>query len=296
MSPPSSPLSPGAVTFSSWEPGVEYTKNLVLKNTLYKMAHIRITHPSSRAFSTTAPMVIKISPGTAVTIPIVFSPKLKLAIEDEIEVETSEGTFEVCLKATLPVASLACPATVWAPLVSIGEVSTTSFQLENTSALTTTWMIACPAPFTASPTSGELAPGTKGTIDVKFNPQTAGVCEGIVPLKFDGGGGGTGLHTIRFFGNAKFPHIKASWKGAPRVTDTGAVDFGETLVGQPVCRELLLKNVSPVLAEYKILRRNSGADARFSVSKDSGLVYPGKTAGIKVRPPLPAYALPGTSR
>jgi len=276
--------APESLVFSSWEVGATYTKHITLKNTEFRMLQIQVSSPTASAqsrgvFSVESSAMegpIKISSGTVCQVTVKFAPVERIALEEHITIATSEGYFDVSIRATLPVASLIVPTAIKMPLVSVSKESTATFTVENPSKVRTTWLLEVEQPFAVSPSSGALDPGSQCVVMVSFLPVTAGSMESMAVLKYDGGDGGTGGATINLRGQAQYPHI---------LIDATMVEFGETFTGKTSSREIKLKNVTDVTAEFTIAKSGPNADQnkRFTLTKDSGTILPGKTFAFKVK-------------
>ncbi|GAB1285104.1 Cilia- and flagella-associated protein 65 [Apodemus speciosus] len=114
-----------------WELGKETTRTLVLKNLSLKTQKIKYRPPKTKYFFTIIPQPIFLSPGIALTLPIVFRPLEAREYTDQLWFEKEEGVFCVTLKATLPCYKLVCPSSLQLPMCAIGDTVETWFCLNN---------------------------------------------------------------------------------------------------------------------------------------------------------------------
>ncbi|XP_056320794.1 cilia- and flagella-associated protein 65-like [Danio aesculapii] len=156
-----------------WEPGLEYTKSLVLKSIHGKLQKLTFRPPSSKFFSTPFPQTIRLSPGTSFSLPVTFHPLEKCECVDAIEFECKEGTFQVCLRSVIPHHALDVPDTVILPPCAVQHCSQTSFLFQNSSKLQTVFRWFVDPPFQLSPETGQLKPGEERRVMVEFRPQQA---------------------------------------------------------------------------------------------------------------------------
>ncbi|KAJ3087435.1 hypothetical protein HK102_011114 [Quaeritorhiza haematococci] len=173
------------VHFTMWEPGGEYTKNLIVKNVFMKTLKIKYKLPKTRYFSMNFPETVTLSAGMSWTIPIVFRPVAKENYNDFIEFTASSGKFNMPIMATLPEHDLEFPKRIDLGYSPARETTKKTFTLRNVGELSTNfeWDLPAPdtassgtaAPLTISPLSGLLHPGASTTITLAFLPTDASV-------------------------------------------------------------------------------------------------------------------------
>uniref|UniRef100_A0A671V1K3 Cilia and flagella associated protein 65 n=1 Tax=Sparus aurata TaxID=8175 RepID=A0A671V1K3_SPAAU len=161
------------LVWEDWDLRREFTKTLVLKNIHNKLRKLHVRPPASKFFTTSIPQTVVISPGTSLTVPITFRPLQRCEYEDSIEFESKDGSFQVCLHATIPCRALEVPDSVLLPLCAVQHSVHTTFLLRNVSKLQTHFQWECSAPFKLSPEQGLLKPGQECDIMVVFQPQEA---------------------------------------------------------------------------------------------------------------------------
>ena len=274
------------LTFSSWEPGREYTKQVVLLNTRFKMIQVKYQPPTTTLFSTKFPEPIKISAGTSFSIPVTFRPITKEPVEDVLEVTTPEGRFSIPIKATRPKVSLRFPELVTCGLSAVGMQSTETFTIANDSKVDTTWTLATPAPFVVSPADGFLVAGESTTVTVSWKPDAAQVYEGVCILKYNAADAGTVKNEITMVGYGKYPFLfsqsEESAASALTMGDESVLEFGEIFVGSESNRQIMLINPTPVAAKFQVEHRSIDRDAKFSLSKLTGVVPPGGSVPLRI--------------
>jgi len=274
------------LTFSSWEPGHEYTKQVVLLNTRFKMIQVKYKPPTTTLFSTKFPEPVKISAGTSYTIPITFRPITKEPVEDVLEVTTPEGRFSIPIKATRPKASLRFPELVTCGLSAVGIRSTETFTIANDSKVDTTWTLATPAPFVVSPADGFLVAGESITVTVSWTRDAAQVYEGVCILKYNAADAGTIRNEITMVGYGKYPFLfsqsEASAASDLTMGDESVLEFGEIFVERESTRKIVLINPTPVPAKFQVEHRSIDRDAKFSLSKLAGVVPPGGAVPLRI--------------
>ncbi|EDO41855.1 predicted protein [Nematostella vectensis] len=185
------------VTWQGWEPGGEYTKNIVLKNVQVKtqklkykgpykpvLVNIYFRGPSTRFFTTLYPKPIVLSSGTSFTLPVTFRPLEKDQYEDQIEFETNDGAFKIPMRAVLPKADVTIPEAINFNMCAVKDSVDLTFEVKNTSELMSTFHWDVPSPFTFVPLSGTLAPGTTYLIKGTFSPKAAMVYEAVAVCKY----------------------------------------------------------------------------------------------------------------
>uniref|UniRef100_A0A3Q1HG52 Uncharacterized protein n=1 Tax=Anabas testudineus TaxID=64144 RepID=A0A3Q1HG52_ANATE len=255
------------LVWEDWDLGKEFTKTLVLKNIYSKLQKLHLRPPVSKFFTTIIPQIIVLSPGTSFSIPIIFKPLQRY--EDSIEFQSNDGSFQVCLRATIPCHALEVPDSVLLPICAVEHSSHTTFRLKNTSKLQTWFEWVCAAPYQLSPEQGLLKPHQECYITVVFRPQEALVYQQHVYCKFgEEGYEAEGSCTVLLQG------LGTTTSSCPRVSlSSFVVDFGCVKEGETISQTLELVNSSPVEAIYQWDLDCNGHSV-FSIHPASGTVCP----------------------
>ncbi|XP_053386703.1 cilia- and flagella-associated protein 65-like isoform X2 [Mercenaria mercenaria] len=273
------------IVWQGWEPGREYTKNIVLKNVKVKTQKIKYNVPSTRFFTTLYPKQIVLSAGTSFSLPVTFRPLEKTVYDDKITFHTKEGTFEIPIKAVLPKFDLVVPSRVSFDMCAAKDFIEANFVVQNSGDLETEieWQVG--QPFTIQPEVTKLGPGENKTFKATFKPDSATGYEAQAVCKY--GLEGELTVSTTFVGIGKYPHIIVSSVGKPSTTlnkDTleAVIQFGPTAVGTTVQKMVELHNLSPVRAPYKVEHPSalSRIDTVFTCPKMQGVVPP--MASVKI--------------
>ncbi|KAM7444065.1 hypothetical protein ABFA07_007249 [Porites harrisoni] len=278
-----------SVTWQGWEPGGEYTQQIVLKNVQIKTQKLQYKSPSSRFFTTLYPKPIVLSSGTSFTLPVTFRPLEKGQYEDCIEFETHEGVFSIPMKAVLPKADIAVPDSLKFGMCAVKDCVEVVFQITNTSDLVTKFQWKVLEPFSVVPESGTMAPRTSCSIKASFCPTAALVYEATAICTYCAGQKTPFTKHVRIEGIGKFPHLMASVPGSKetsKLTSDGEVElnFGEVPVQTSANKWIELHNVSPVNAPFQVLQPSAATnvDTVFSCSHYHGIVPAESTIKLKV--------------
>ncbi|CAH3043041.1 unnamed protein product, partial [Porites evermanni] len=278
-----------SVTWQGWEPGGEYTQQIVLKNVQIKTQKLQYKSPSSRFFTTLYPKPIVLSSGTSFTLPVTFRPLEKGQYEDCIEFETHEGVFSIPMKAVLPKADIAVPDSLKFGMCAVKDSVEVVFQITNTSDLVTKFQWKVLEPFSVVPESGTMAPRTSCSIKASFCPTAALVYEATAICTYCAGQKTPFTKHVRIEGIGKFPHLMASVPGSKEtseLTSDGEVElnFGEVPVQTSASKWIELHNVSPVNAPFQVLQPSAATnvDTVFSCSHYHGVVPAESTIRLKV--------------
>ncbi|KAI8813741.1 hypothetical protein BJ742DRAFT_377453 [Cladochytrium replicatum] len=256
------------VHFTHWEPGGEYVKNLVVKNVVMKTQKMRYKLPQTRYFSMNFPETVTLSAGMSWTIPITFRPVAKESYTDTIEFTTSFGKFNLVVKATLPDHVLTFPNTINFELCPIKETAKTQFILRNDGELPSHFDWQLHEPFSISPKTGSLTPGSSVTMTVEFKPQDASVFTALGVCSYGAKTGqskSTLTKAINVYGIGKYSHLSTAGNKT-------TFDFGEVFVGNMSEIRFSLENHSSVHANFKIKQTEGDADPFFSFSTTGGVI------------------------
>lgn len=278
-----------SVTWQGWEPGGEYTQQIVLKNVQIKTQKLQYKSPSSRFFTTLYPKPIVLSSGTSFTLPVTFRPLEKGQYEDCIEFETNEGIFSVPMRAVLPKADIALPDSLKFGMCAVKDSVEVVFHIQNTSELVTKFYWRVLEPFSIVPASGTLAPRTSCNIKATFCPKAALVHEGTAVCTYSASELVSFTKHVKVEGIGKFPHLVASVPGSKKSSDLSnsreeVLDFGEVPVQTRASKWIELHNFSPVNAPFQVLHPSFAAniDTVFSSSIYHGVVPAESTIKLKV--------------
>uniref|UniRef100_A0A8C9XND8 Cilia and flagella associated protein 65 n=1 Tax=Sander lucioperca TaxID=283035 RepID=A0A8C9XND8_SANLU len=278
------------LVWEDWDLGGEFTETLVLKNIHSKLQKLHIRPPLSKFF-TLIPQIIVLSPGTSFSMPISFRPLQRY--EDSIEFQTKDGSFQVCLRATIPCHALEVPDSVLLPLCAVQNSSHSTFLLKNVSKLQTCFQWECAAPFQLSPEQGLLKPGQECHITVLFQPQEALVYQQQANCKFgEEGDKAESCCTVLLKVIYNWIHVYKNYvflELGPNVSlSSSVVDFGCVEEGGAVVQTVELVNSSPVEALYQWVLDCSG-NSVFSIQPASGTLCPHSHTTLKAvyRPTQP---------
>ncbi|XP_044073745.1 cilia- and flagella-associated protein 65 isoform X2 [Siniperca chuatsi] len=269
------------LVWEDWDHRKEFTKTLVLKNIHSKLQKLHFRPPESKFFTTLIPQIIVVSPGTSFSLPITFRPLQRCEYKDSIEFQGKDGSFQVCLRATIPCHALEVPDSVLLPLCAVQHSSRTTFLLKNVSKLQTFFQWECAAPFQLSPEQGLLKPGQECHITVVFQPQEALVYQQQTYCRFgEDGDKAESCCTVLLQGLAKYPYLQLrNAVTKDEKEQCGPVlHFGSVPVGQSLQKDFDIFNPSPVTASVSLSRLSSGVallGSEFSCDLTKGKVAPG---------------------
>ncbi|XP_069472961.1 cilia- and flagella-associated protein 65 [Ambystoma mexicanum] len=265
------------IQWQSWEPGKVITKHLTLKNLQLKPHKLKYSSPSTTFFRTLFPQPIILSPGTSFALPVTFHPLEKREYEDCIRFETSEGTFSVLLRGTLPHHALLIPKSLHLPMCAVEGSSESSFVMRNMSELQMLFKWEVPEPFSMIPVSDVLEPRGQSKVNVIFQPQAALVYDIVAKCWF----GDQEEHekSIQLTAIAKYPHLLVRVFGEEE-NQPGQKElelcFGPTAIGCIVEKYIEVHNVSPVNAPFHIEREKPTPSLRhvFSCNMMQAVIPP----------------------
>ncbi|XP_036966082.1 cilia- and flagella-associated protein 65 isoform X1 [Acanthopagrus latus] len=269
------------LVWEDWDLRREFTKTLVLKNIHNKLQKLHVRPPASKFFTTSVPQTVVISPGTTFTVPITFRPLQRCEYEDSIEFQSKDGSFQVCLHATIPCHALEVPDSVLLPLCAVQHSVHTTFLLRNVSKLQTHFQWECSAPFKLSPEQGLLKPGQECDITVVFHPQEALVYQQQAYCSFgEQEDKGENCCTVLLQGLAKYPFLQLRNPAAKdEKQQSGPVlQFGSVAVGQSLQKHFEIFNPSPVTESFSLSRLSDEVPllgSEFSCDVSRGEVAPG---------------------
>ncbi|KAB0379834.1 hypothetical protein FD755_007618 [Muntiacus reevesi] len=273
--------------WKGWVLGKEITKHLVLKNLSLKIQKIKYRPPKTKFFFTVVPQPIFLSPGLALSLPVIFRPLEKKEYVDQLWLEKAEGMFCVDLRATLPCHNLICPPSLQLPLCAMGDMAEAWFCLENAGDLSTFFTWESPSPFQMLPTTGLLEPGQACRIKVTFQPLMAVIYDAQATCWY--GDGSKQKSSIQLQAVAKCAQLLVSIKQRhPEDQDAEGfqkvLHFGSVAVGCTAERQIKLYNPSAVSAPFRIEVAPDMLvkDQAFSCPTAHGIVPPGEKRFVSV--------------
>ncbi|XP_034550185.1 cilia- and flagella-associated protein 65 isoform X3 [Notolabrus celidotus] len=239
--------------WEDWDLQRELTKTLVLKNTHSKLQKLHVRPPVSKFFTTLIPKIIFLSPGVSVSVPITFTPLQRCEYEDNIEFQCKDGSFQVCLRATLPCLTLEVPDSVLLPVCAVQHSSLTTFLLRNVSKLQTYFQWESSLPFHLNPEEGSLKPGQECEITVVFQPQEALVYQQQAYCRFgEEEDQVESFCTVLLQGLAKYPCLQLRTPGTKYDKQLLSLHFSSVAVGHSLQKRFEVFNPSPVHAFFSI--------------------------------------------
>ncbi|XP_041374433.1 cilia- and flagella-associated protein 65-like [Gigantopelta aegis] len=267
------------IVWQGWEPGREYTKNIVLKNVKVKTEKIRYKVPESRFFTTLYPKPIILSAGTSFTLPVTFRPLEKNVYEDKILFRTNEGDFEVPIKAILPQTEIKLPDILDFQMCAAKDSVQFEFDVQNIGDVETYLFWDVKEPFTILPADANLP--FKGSCQFKatFKPTGAIMYKAEAVCRY--GKDGKLSKVIHFQGIGKYPHLLVSLPGRPassmdKENLEAVIQFGTPPIGTMVTKWVELHNLVPVRVPFHVERIGppSRIDMVFSCPQKEGIVPP----------------------
>ncbi|XP_052080289.1 cilia- and flagella-associated protein 65-like [Mytilus californianus] len=267
------------VVYQGWEPGREYTKNIILKNVNVKTQKIKYKNPKSRFYTTLFPKPVVLSAGTSFSLPITFRPLEKVVYEDSIEFHTKDGSFEVPITAVLPQVDITVPEFLDFSMCAAKDSVETIFEVKNSGDLETKVEWEVGEPFTIDPPAAILKSQQIKKFKATFKPENASVFEADAVCKY---GNELNLAKVtKLEGIGKYPHILISLPGRPATTLNkdnleATVQFGGAPVGTTLQKYIELHNLAPVRAPFKVEHptRLSRIDTVFDCPQKAGIVPP----------------------
>ena len=178
------------LVWKGWEPGKEYTKNIVLKNVnTKKTKKVEFTFPRNVSFKTLFPQQIVLSAGTSTSLPVTFRPIEAQVYEDKITLKTPEGELEVPVRAILPRPKLEVPAHVDFGMCACANQNRKQFEIHNSGDLDLEFQWIVPEPFAMTPKTGVIGAKSQLVFDAAFLPtvgvvfESDAVCQYRVPVE-----------------------------------------------------------------------------------------------------------------
>ncbi|KAL5005595.1 hypothetical protein ScPMuIL_016753 [Solemya velum] len=274
-----------SIVWQGWEPGREYTRNIILKNVKVKTQKIKYVVPSTRFFSTLYPKPIVLSAGTSFSLPITFRPLEKVSYQDKVEFHTKDGSFDVSIKAILPQIDIDVIDEMNFNMCAAKDTVETEIQVSNTGDLETIVHWDVGLPFCIEPRESVIKPGMSASFQARFKPLTATVHEAAAVCFY--GPNKSQSKVTRLRGIGKYPHIIVSSPGQiataiDKDNLEAVAEFDQAEVNSQVQKWVELHNLSPVRAPYKVEHPSglSRLDTVFHCPQKNGVVPP--MASVKI--------------
>jgi len=160
-----------------WKPGGDHGKKFHLRNVTNDVLKIKYKLPASKYFYMEYPEVVSIPPGMTHAVSVHFRPIVLQNYEDEVEFWTSQGTFRLSVRATIPTLTVTCdPARALSfGLVTVGHVEQRVIKMRNEGLLPAVfhWQYEETDTVEFRPKRGTLLPGQSVSVHVYFAPKEA---------------------------------------------------------------------------------------------------------------------------
>lgn len=258
-----------------WRPGGEYIHKLIVRNVSAAVKKLKYKLPSSRYFSMPYPEVITLSPGMFKEIDVIFRPVEHEPYDDTIYFRIQEVSgnlgFHIPVRAMIDKLMIQCPDGVDMGFCTAYQESTVTFKMVNTGEDDAPFRWEAPKPFAFEPMKGTIPVGHSQDITVTIFPTDASVYVSRAVCHV-----GEGAHAL-------IPEpliaikLSAIGKYAYIVLSELDVAFGEILSGtnpHSIKKDVVLRNNSPVPAEFTVIRQDNDLDEVFSISPRSGTIPP----------------------
>ncbi|XP_070585217.1 cilia- and flagella-associated protein 65 isoform X2 [Erythrolamprus reginae] len=273
--------------WQGWSLGREFTKHLTLRNVCLKPQKLKFRPPTTRFFITIFPQPIILTPGMALTLPIIFRPLERREYEDSILFEKPEGEFSVALLAKLPHFELLFPQIIQLPACAVNHFVESSFSLYNNGDLMACFSWEVPEPFSLLPSRGMLEPGEECIMKVTFQPEMALVYDISATCTY---GDYQEQKTLKLKAVGKYPHLlvnvpEDTHEDIKLIKFQDVLSFGSVAVDTTAEKEMEILNVSVVHAPFRIDRTKEPMlrDRVFSCDVTQAIVKTGGTSVIPVR-------------
>eukprot|EP00753_Platysulcus_tardus_P017846 PLAT6585.1.p1 GENE.PLAT6585.1~~PLAT6585.1.p1 ORF type:complete len:1751 (+),score=937.33 PLAT6585.1:33-5285(+) len=252
-----------------WMPGGEYNHKLLLRNVTTKDIRVEYELPHSAHFSLDFPEPILLRPGQAHGLDVAFRPIELRPYSTTIHFSSSNGSFSLPLRASLPSFGLDFRPALDFGFAPIAETTEQTFTMHNSGQLPLRFHWEVPVPFRLTPHSGELQPGDELRITVAFSPTSACAFVGsaicVVPDQ--------PRKLLKLSGIGKFPHI---------TTPSQLMEFDASLVRLAGRNEqtTVIRNPSLVPASFSVraldvaTAGSATEEAVFSFSPHTGVIPP----------------------
>lgn len=263
------------IYFKEWAPGGEYSQKIVVKNTGKKMQEIRYVLPESKYFSMAFPDPIRLAPGNAVNVDVLFRPVIYEPYDDMVEFICPSGNFFVRVIATVKQLVVALPEMLDFNFVAVNELAEREIEIHNIGELDANFEWRLTGPFQLNPMKGCIPPDGYTTIRIGFHPKEANVFVARAMLDVaDPSGKQTQTKEFRSSAIAKYPHL---------VTAEHVMEFGDVLTDQKAEKTFFLKNDSLVDAIFEVTPQEDDVDPVFFFTPMRGLIPPEGDVQMKIR-------------
>ena len=256
----------------TWSPGGEYCKKLVVKNVGLDTVRLNYKLPATKFFFLDFPEVIKLTPGTHVSINVVFRPIRFEEYDDTIEFFTKTNSFAVPVRAKLSKLSVNLRKSLDFGFCATSEVHRLDFTIDNTGEIPAVFRWEVPAPFSLSPAEGTVAPKQSFTITAFFSPIDASAFVSRAVCAVEGLPG----MAMKISGVGKYPFLSASEPN---------IHFGDVLAGADGIaeKEFIIRNHSVVRVSFCVERVEKDRDSVFEFFPRGGSIDGGCSQSIRVR-------------
>ena len=256
----------------TWSPGGEYCKKLVVKNVGLDTVRLNYKLPATKFFFLDFPEVIKLTPGTHVSINVVFRPIRFEEYDDTIEFFTKTNSFAVPVRAKLSKLSVNLRESLDFGFCATSEAHRMDFTIDNTGEIPAAFRWDVPAPFSLSPAEGTIAPKQSFTITASFSPTDASAFVSRAVCAVQGLPG----MAMKISGVGKYPFLSASEPN---------IHFGDVLAGADGTaeKEFIIRNHSVVRVSFRVERVEKDRDSVFEFSPRGGSVDGGCSQSVRVR-------------
>eukprot|EP00050_Salpingoeca_kvevrii_P016493 m.55983 g.55983 ORF g.55983 m.55983 type:complete len:1812 (-) comp6973_c0_seq1:276-5711(-) len=275
---------PEVVTFRNWTPGTTYSKTIIVKNVSFRGIKLCYQQPSDQAqFHCSADQragdVFSLPAGTSLQLSVAFTPAAAdREVRDHIALHGSDGPVlhRIPLVGALPLPSLTVDERLDFGVVATGKRASRTLRITNTGAAPTTWRCDTAAPFSVSPSMGELGPKETLELEVSLLPTTAKFLRVSAVLK-SAVLGTVDSQIIDLVAVSKAPFLIMP---EPAEAD---IDFGVVSPGQSVIRTLTLLNPTEVPCEFvAAYDADRKPNPNFSLSTQQGVIGPGEQQTLKI--------------
>jgi Abnormal spindle-like microcephaly-assoc'd, ASPM-SPD-2-Hydin/PQQ-like domain len=284
-SPVASPLGGSGLSFPRTTEGSSVQKSLtVTANKTATISGLTSSDPSEFALGTPSPSLgTTLSAGQQMTVPVTFSPNHPGPIGGQVTASTNAGDVSFSMSGTGQVngPSLAASTRVLSlGGTAVGGHLTGRFVLTNQGSQTLTIQGLQPpaAPFSSSdaPRSGTIDPGKSISVDISFDPTSAGqFTPDTYKIGFDSTGS-PGSVSVGLSASAGTP--------GDLVFSSQAIDFGSTPVGSTATKSFTITNAGGTAVTIEKSKPPFGSAFTATTSLPEGTsLAPGQTVTETVR-------------
>jgi hypothetical protein len=272
--PVSQPLSGSGASFPTTTVGQSSQQTLTLTANAAVTIQSASSNSSQFALGTATPAIpATLAKGATISIPVTFTPSGTGLQGAQVTISTSAGSEAFSVSGTgqtAPPKLASDTKLLTLPGIAVGAHTSGTVTFSNIGAqkLTVSAVHAPAAPFTLSgaPSAGAtIAPGGSITINVNFDPTSAGTYNDVLGLDSDGGNLSVGLS-----GTASTP-------GQLQINPL-STDYGNVVVGDSVSKSFTVKNVGGTTVTINKSKPPFGGEFSNTTTLDEGTsVQPGET-------------------